>query len=210
MTTPPPLLKTLLCDMGNVLVFFCHERMCRQIGELCGRTADEIRQYLLDSSLQWEFERGFIDERKLHARLQKVLDCSLDYSELVQATADIFELNSTMLPVLSALKEQGVRLVLFSNTCISHVRFIRNRWNILDLFDHLVLSYEVGAVKPEDEIYWAGLKAIDCAPEECLYVDDIAAYVEKGQTFGLHAEVFTSTAAFVRTLADYGIHGLPG
>ncbi len=29
-------IKTFLFDMGNVLVKFCHERMCRQIGELCG------------------------------------------------------------------------------------------------------------------------------------------------------------------------------
>ncbi|WP_437225227.1 HAD family hydrolase [Planctomicrobium sp. SH661] len=198
-------LKTLLSDMGNVLVFFSHERMCVQIGEVCGRSAADVRQHLLDSSLQWEFERGLIDESQLHARLEELFQCRISLPDLVRATGDIFELNSTIVPVLAALKKRGMRLVLLSNTCISHVNFIREHWDVLDLFDHLVLSYEVGSVKPEDGIYLAALKEIGCRPEECLYIDDISTYIDKGRTFGLNAEVFTTTAHFLDTLGDYGI-----
>lgn len=199
LSIPPPL-KTLLCDMGNVLVFFCHDRMCRQIGELCGRTAGEVRERLINSQLQWEFERGWINEKVLHERLQDVLGCRLDFPALVRACADIFELNGSMIPVLTALKLLEVRLVLLSNTCISHVNFIRSQWNVLDLFDHLVLSYEVGAIKPEEAIYRSALEQIHCLPEECLYVDDIAGYVEKGRSFGLRSEVFTTTENLVTVL----------
>jgi len=205
-TSSRPPLQTILCDMGNVLVFFCHERMCRQIGELCGRSPSDVREHLLDSSLQWEFERGFISEEKLLSRLEEILECRLNQTDLVRATADIFELNASLPPVLRALKQQGLRLVLLSNTCVSHVNFIRKKWDFLDLFDHLIFSYEVGAIKPEDAIYAAALKEIHCRPEECLYVDDIAAYVDQGRLYGLNAEVFTTTAAFVEKLSEYGIH----
>lgn len=194
-------IKTLLCDMGNVLVFFCHERMCRQIGEVCGRSAAEIRECLIDSSLQWEFERGFISEEALHARLEEILNCRLPFPDLIRAVSDIFELNDSMVPVLTALKQREVRLVLLSNTCISHLNFVRSRWDLLNLFDHLVLSYEVGAIKPEDDIYRAALREIRCRPEECLYIDDIAAYVEKGRTFRLRGEVFTTTEKLLQALS---------
>jgi len=191
--------------MGNVLVFFCHERMCRQIGELCGRSPHAVRECLLDSSLQWEFERGLISEAQLLSRLEEVLECRFNLTDLVRATADIFELNASLPPVLQTLKQQGLRLVLLSNTCLSHVNFIRQKWDFLDLFDHLILSYEVKAVKPEDAIFLAALKEIRCRPEECLYVDDIATYLDQGRRYGLQAEVFTTTAAFVEKLSEYGV-----
>ncbi len=197
-----PPLKTVLFDMGNVLVFFCHERMCRQIGEVCGgRSADEIRGVLLDSGLQWDFERGFISEEVFRQRLEQALRCQIDAARLQLAAADIFELNASLLPVLDALKRQGLRLMLLSNTCITHVNFIRAKYDFLDRFDHLVVSYEAGAIKPEDGIYRAALAAINCEPAECLYLDDIPAYVEKGRTFGLQAEVFTTTEALLPQLA---------
>lgn len=200
-----PAIKTLLCDMGNVLVFFSHERMCRQIAEVCDCHAVEMREHLFDSALQWKFERGFMDEVQLHACLEQIFQKRISLPDLIRASANIFELNAGMLPVLTALKQRGLRLVLLSNTCISHVTWIRSRWDVLDRFDHLVLSYEVGAIKPEEPIYLAALREIRCRPEECLYIDDIAAYVERGRTFGLQGEVFTTTEHFVQTLLRYGI-----
>jgi putative hydrolase of the HAD superfamily len=198
-------LKTILFDMGNVLVFFCHERMCRQIGELCGRTSDEIRKHLLESELQWEFERGLISEDVFQLQLETLLGHRLIAEELHEAAGNIFELNETIVPVLDALKSQGLRLVLLSNTCLTHVKFIRQKWDVLDRFDQLVVSYETGAIKPEPGIYEAALQAIQCAPEECLYFDDIPAYVDKGRSLGLRAEVFTTTDQALEHLRQHGI-----
>ncbi|SFI44297.1 HAD family hydrolase [Planctomicrobium piriforme] len=198
-------LKTIVFDMGNVLVFFSHDRMCRQIGKLCGCSGDEMRVQLLESGLQWEFERGLIDEKILHMRLEEIFNCRIDLAALCRATADIFTLNDTIVPVLDELKHRGLRLVLLSNTCRTHVQFIREHWDFLDRFDQLVVSYEVGAIKPEDAMYRAALNAIECRPEEALYTDDIAPYVAKGRSFGLNAAVFTTTEKFLADLRDYGI-----
>lgn len=199
------MIKTLLCDLGNVLVFFCHERMCRQIADVCGVTPDEIQRQLMQTDLQLRFERGQISEEQLHAALEGIFQRSVPFPELVRACGDIFELNSSMISVLEQLKTPGIRLVLLSNTCISHIRFIQEKWKFLDLFDHLVLSFKVGAVKPEEAIYRAALEHIEAAPQETLYVDDIPAYVEAGRGYGLQGEVFTTTSRFVDSLKRYGI-----
>jgi HAD superfamily hydrolase (TIGR01509 family) len=199
------MIKTLLCDLGNVLVFFCHEKMCRQIAEVCGVTQGDVQRHLMQSDLQLRFERGEISEEQLHASLESIFQKPIPFRELVRACSDIFELNASMIPVLEQLKERGIRLVLLSNTCISHIRFIREKWNFLDLFDHLVLSFKVGAAKPEEAIYRAALEHLEATPQETLYIDDIPSYVEQGRQFGLNAEVFTTTARFVETLRTYGI-----
>lgn len=198
-------IKTILFDMGNVLVFFSHQRMCQQIGTLCGASHEDVRRQVFDSQLQWDFERGRISEQQFHRELELIFGRAIELDELRHATADIFDLNESILPVLDRLKERGLRLVLMSNTCITHYDWVQARFDVLDRFDDLVLSYEVGAIKPEEAIYEAALERIGCRPDECFYTDDIAAYVQRGQAFGLRAEVFTGTDALIGQLQEHGI-----
>jgi len=199
------MIHTVLFDMGNVLVHFCHDRMCRQIGELCGKTGPEIRTILIESDLQFQFERGLISEEEFQAELERQVGQPLDREELFQAGSDIFELNTSIVPVLDALKAAGYRLVLLSNTSSPHVRFVRENWDVLNRFDDYVLSYEVGAIKPDAAIFTAALEKIGCPPERCLYTDDIEQYVLAAREFGLRSEVFTDTASFIGHLADHGV-----
>ena len=199
------MIRTFLFDLGNVLVHFSHDLMCEQIGELCDRSSAEIHRLLLDSELQWDFERGKVSPEQLHAELQRQVGRELDFPRLREAATDIFTLNEPMVGILAQLKSAGHRLVVLSNTSPLHFEYIQNRFSVLEPFDDFVLSYRVGALKPEAEIYQAALNAIQCAPEECLYTDDIPQYVETARTFGLQAEVFTDADSFTRVLAARGV-----
>lgn len=200
------MIQTFLFDMGNVLVYFCHDRMCRQMAEACGTDAAAMRKFLFDSGLQADFERGQLSESDLHQRLEDEFAQSVDFDNLVKAGSDIFTLNEAIVPVLDGLKAQGYRLVLLSNTSISHLNWVKQEWDILDRFDHLVTSYEAGAVKPEAGIYKAALAAANCAPSECFYTDDIPEYIQTARGYGIDAEVFTDTASLLGQLALREIH----
>jgi glucose-1-phosphatase len=202
------MIRTVVFDMGNVLVRFSHERMCEQIGRLCGRTGGEVAVLLLQSGLQWEFERGHVDEAGFHRRFEAA-GAKVSLEDLRHAASDIFVPNDGVREVVFALKRAGHRLVLLSNTSIAHYEFIRSRWDLLDPFDELVLSYRVGAIKPEPAIFKAAIAAIRCRPEEAFYTDDIPAYVEAGRTHGLDAEVFTTVEVLREHLAVRGVD-LPG
>lgn len=199
------MIRTVVFDMGNVLVRFSHERMCEQMGRLCGRTGREVRSLLIDSGLQWEFERGRVDEAGFHRRFEEAAGRRVSLDELRHAASDIFEPNDGVGEIVLGLKAAGYRLVLLSNTSVAHYEFIRSRWPMLEPFDELVLSYEVGAIKPEPEIFEAALAAIRCRPEEAFYTDDIPAYVEAGRRHGLDAEVFTTAEGLRAHLAIRGV-----
>lgn len=198
-------LKTFLFDLGNVLLYFSHERMYAQIAALCGRTAADVRASLLEGDLGNEFERGRLSEAVLQQELGRRLHCRFEREALHHAVADIFEPNTELLAVVDRLRQWGFRLVLLSNTNSIHIRWIRSQFDVLDRFDACVLSHEVGALKPEPAAFEAALNVLNCAPGECFYTDDVAAYVEAGRTFGLQAEVFSGNAAFRRELARRSI-----
>lgn len=199
------MIETFFFDMGNVLVHFSHERMCRQMADVCGLTSAGVRQLLFDSGLQAEFEKGRITEQSLHARLEQQSQRKLDFDALVHAASDIFERNAAIEPVITSLKAQGRRLVLLSNTSLSHFRFVRERFDILAAFDAYIVSYEVGAMKPDGAIFEAALAEARCAASDCFYTDDIADYVAAGRRHGLQAEVYTSVEALKDQLRERGV-----
>lgn len=198
-------IRTVLFDMGNVLVHFCHGRMCEQIGALCGRTGPQTREMLIESGLLWEFERGRITEEAFCRQLEHVTGTQLDIDEVRHAGSDIFTVNEPIVPILDALKQGGYRLVLLSNTSISHFNFVSQNYDVLSRFDDYVTSYEVGAVKPEPAIYEAAKHAIGCAPQECFYTDDIPQYVETAREHGFEAEVFVGAEELIGHLRDRGV-----
>lgn len=200
------MIRTFLFDMGNVLAFFSHDKMCEQMGNLCGHSQSEVRVLLIESGTQWDYERGKLTSAEFHQWFEQAVGQSVDFDALALAGSDIFELNTSILPVLDSLKASGHRLVLLSNTCVSHFEFIWNQYDVLQRFDDFVTSYAAGAIKPEPAIFECALQKIQCAPAEAFYTDDIPEYVSEAKKLGIQGEVFTDTKALIDQLADRGIH----
>jgi len=89
---------------------------------------------------------------------------------------------------------------LLSNTNAAHIAYVKKQYDLLDKFDDLVLSYEVGAMKPDPPIFEAALGKIECDPSECFYTDDIVENVERARGFGIQAEVFIDARTFLSHL----------
>lgn len=197
--------QAVLFDMGNVLLHFSHQRMCRQVSEISGCSAEQVRQLLLEKGLNHRLERGDITDLEFHSEFCRELECDVEMSELQRAASDIFELNQPIVPVLDRLRTARIRLVLLSNTSRAHVDFIQAHFDVLDRFDALALSYEVGAMKPENAIYEAAIEQAQADPEDCFYTDDIPEYIERGRSLGLDAEVFTGVERLTQHLAQRGL-----
>ena len=80
-----------------------------------------------------------------------------------------------------------------------------NYGHLLRHFHHLILSYEIGAMKPQPAIYRAALQRAECLPSECFYTDDIAPYVEAARHMGIDAVRFESREQIEKEMRDRGI-----
>jgi len=198
-------IRTCLFDMGNVLVYFSHERMSENIAALCETDVATVQSILFDSKLQVQLECGQITEADFHRQFEERLQQSVDFELLKVAAADIFWLNEPMPQLLSDLKQAGIRLVLLSNTSVTHFDFIKDRFDVLEAFDDFTTSYGAGAMKPNAPIYEDALSKANCAPEECFYTDDIAEYIEAASRYGINAEIFTSAEETRDALKKLGV-----
>ena len=89
--------------------------------------------------------------------------------------------------VLADLKAQGLRLALVSN--YAHAGVLRDalgRLGLLEPFDALVVSADVGYLKPHPHIFQAALDALGVAPHEAVMVgNDLECDVEGARKAGL-------------------------
>lgn len=61
------------------------------------------------------------------------------------------------------------------------------------LFDEIVLSYQVGATKPDPATYQTTANRLGVLPEECIFIDDQLAYVDAAQRLGMKGILFEDT-----------------
>jgi epoxide hydrolase-like predicted phosphatase len=69
-----------------------------------------------------------------------------------------------------------------------------------ELFDEVVISGEVGFIKPEPAIYELMATRLEVAPAECLFIDDRSPNIEAAKRVGMQAVVFTSNTQFENDL----------
>jgi putative hydrolase of the HAD superfamily len=196
--------KAILFDLGKVLVHFDFKRAYQRLEGICPHAATEIPRVLATTGIAQRFETGLMEPAEFVAEITRTLNVEVGYPEFCDIFSCIF--TETLVPEsLVETLAARYRLVLLSNTNAIHFDWIRSRYPILRHFHHLVLSYEVKAMKPRPEIYEAAVAAAGCRPEECFYTDDIAEFVEGARRVGIDAVQFQGAAQLEHELRARGI-----
>lgn len=199
----------VIFDFGNVLAFFDYGRACASLGAPHGIAGDALLDRLRNSGLPdliREYESGRIATTAFTAEASRRSEPPITPEQFARAWVDIFWLNEPIAAVVRALKRQGYPLVLGSNTNALHADHFRRQFaEILRDFDAIVLSYEVGAMKPSPIFYRACAEAAGRPPRDCLFIDDLAENVEGARAAGLQAIHFQDVPSLVLALRDSGI-----
>ena len=188
------MIKAVIFDLGRVIVPFDFARGYSRIAALTGLDQVEIPERIRPTGLVDRLESGAIEPREFVRQISAVLGLQCSYEEFCDIWSSIF-LPATLIPEEMLVKIAArFRLVLLSNTNAIHFDMIRANYPHLRHFHALVLSHEVGAMKPSPLIYERAVAAAGCRPQECFFTDDIAEYVEGARRFGIDAVQFESVA----------------
>jgi putative hydrolase of the HAD superfamily len=196
-------LRALLLDLGNVLVFHDNELLFERLAQAFGTTRTEMAARL-DGGLWDRVNRGQLPGDALRRELVARLGREVEPTDFFALWNCHFRVHHPMVAAVERLVGR-VRLVLLSNTHDQHVAFLRPQLPVLERFEGLVLSCEVGLLKPEPGIYRRALEVAGVAPGEAAFFDDVPRYAEGATALGLHGRVFTSVEAFEADLAALGL-----
>ena len=195
-------------DLGNVLFAFDRARAFRQMAAVSGAATEAVEEAVMGSGLQADLETGRIDWPAFHAEFGRRTGTTSDPAALAQAASDMFTLKVEMIPVLAGLERIGCPFGILSNTCGVHWNhLLAGGWAPLTgAVSRIVLSYEVGAAKPDRRIFDAAAVAAGVAPERIFFTDDLPEHVDGARACGWDAELFTSAGGLMAALHDRGLN----
>ena len=106
--------------------------------------------------------------------------------------------------LIESLKH-NYKIGLLSNTGPWDYDYLQTVAPIINTFDSITTSFEVGVMKPDKKIFEDALSKSPLKPEECLYIDDIIEYVNAAKKIGMKAIQFMTLEKFKIDLKSFGI-----
>ena len=192
--------SAIVFDLGNVLIPFDYSKTIERINEVESGLGNRFYDYYKKNyHVHRDFERGKIAETDFISKMLTAIDNKIDAETFCDYYSDIFSLNKKVISLLPVLKENYM-LFLLSNTDIIHKKYRWEKYEFLKYFDEVILSFEVGSVKPEEKIYRAVEKVSGFPPEEHFYTDDIREYVDAAKKIGWDAVQFVNYQKLVSDL----------
>jgi putative hydrolase of the HAD superfamily len=200
------MIRTLIFDLGKVIIPFDFQRGYDALAERTGLPADEVRTRVRRAGWYQDVETGRLPAEQFHRNVMQELGLDWDLETFRDVFSLIFEPRTLLDDAFLEALHRRYRLVLLSNTNGLHFPWIQPRYPILRHFDQLVLSYQVGHMKPDPEIYEAAIAAAECPGEECFYTDDIPEYVAGARLHGIRAFLFQNQEQTQADLISLDVH----
>ena len=199
-------IKAIIFDFGNVLL----EWNPRYVYRRYFRDDEEAMEKFLH-------EVGFMEWNALQDKgrtfAEGVADLSQQfpqYSDLIQAYHDNWRESiggsfTGTVEILKRLKKAGYGLYGLSNWSAETFPYARQKYDFFHLFDDIVISGEVGSIKPEPEIFEILLQKAGRPAHECLFIDDALANVEQARRMGFITVHFLSAEQLEKELRTLGL-----
>lgn len=176
----------VIFDLGNVLISVNEPRAIDRFAARTGKPAAEIQAYFLTTAHATELALGKMTKRQFYRIVAGDFGFTGDYEEFALIWSDIFEPIPPMIELAQSMATRRPRLIL-SNTNVIHADFFLERYPWINEFDGVILSHEVGLLKPAAAIYELAVKQTGLPAGRVVFIDDLNANVHGARAAGLQA-----------------------
>lgn len=183
-------IKTLIWDLGGVLVRTEDREPRDKLAARLGMDRWELSSLFFGHHNGHDAQTG---EMSLDSHWEKVSKAlNVEVEEIPALRREFFEgdvLDEDLVDYVRGLKSK-YQTALLSNALANLRTLIFEDWEIDDAFDDIIISAEVGMVKPGKQIFRLALQRLGVEPTEAVFIDDWIKNIEAAQAVGLHTVHF--------------------
>lgn len=179
------------------IIFDCFGVLYRgSINHLHELTPDDKRAELTNLSLSSDY--GYVSRQDFLAQASVLTGKSVDELHVIMRSDHVR--NAELVEYVASLKPH-YKIAMLSNVGRGVMNQLFSATELDELFDEIVLSSEVGMVKPDPNIFHLTSGKLGLSPEDCLMVDDLQANIDGATSIGMQGVVFTTTKDFLSAMA---------
>lgn len=200
-------IEAIIFDVGGVL----HESNSAMDDELLREldiTDDTLKKISANEMLL--LGSGKIDEREFWDRVHTsygIRPVASHENLLGSAFDEAIKPHTPILEFVKELRGSGFKLAILSNTIEPHAQALRKK-GLYNGFDHVLLSHELGARKPDPVIYERTLEILHVKPQATIFVDDDPVNVDTAETLGINGVVYTDAEKVIERIRSIIDHEL--
>ncbi|MFX1322522.1 MAG: HAD family hydrolase [Promethearchaeota archaeon] len=203
-------IKAIIFDLGGVVVELDFSRFFKDIIEISPLNTP-------NSSLLLEFWRqsdiyhqGKITNKEFYSQACELLQtCALNQEQFFDSfNSVISHVKEDFLALIKNLKEQNnIKLLCLSNVNSSHWHYLlEQNKEIVELFDELILSFEVHLTKPDPRLFKLAIQKAECKAEEIVFIDDGLNNIRSARELGINGIKFTNLENLINELKSLKIN----
>ncbi|ADQ14216.1 HAD family hydrolase [Halanaerobium hydrogeniformans] len=197
------MIKNIVFDLGNVLLDFDPESYLADL-EYDEQQKMEIKKAVFASPEWLQLDRGSLNfaeaKKKMIARNPHLAP---EIENVVDGWEKILSLKEDTLLILKELAQKDYQLYVLSNFHQKAFAYVHEKYDFFSYFSGIVISSEVGMIKPEKEIYSYLLNEYQLKAEETLFIDDTLANIEAAQSKGIKGIHFQTAEMLKEELQYY-------
>ena len=177
--------KAIIFDFGGVLLRTTDFAPREQLAAHLGMSRNELEELIFGGESGDQAQRGEITVQQHWSNLAAQLHCSrIELKTLVEEFFANDEIDFSLLDYVRTLHE-SYKTGLLSNAFDDLRQIITERWHFEDAFDDMIISAEVGLVKPDARIFLLAVEQLGVEASQAVFVDDMQRNIEAAKNVGL-------------------------
>ncbi len=192
-------IEAIFWDMGGVIVRTEDSSRRRSWEERLGLSPGALAALVFEGEMG---RRAAVGQAQIEENWTWVLQqLKLPDSERTQLIEDFWAGDRVDYDLVARIREFGdtYHVGMITNAFPDVRRWLVDEWGIADAFEEIIVSAELGVVKPDPAIYHHALERLAVRAERSVFIDDFEENVAGAQAVGMHAIHFQSVQ---QALAD--------
>jgi HAD superfamily hydrolase (TIGR01509 family) len=196
-------IKTVLFDLGNVLVYIDFNAFWRDLGFIHPEEMANVTEGY--TSFTKQYEMGTIGTLSYLQGLRTVFNNKFTIVQLERAFSCIIQQPVEGMFDIVKRVSRTHQTALASNTNEIHYKLSQAKLNALGILQKHYLSYQLQVMKPDHGFYDSIIKDQGILPSKILFIDDISENVKAAKIAGMQILLFKSTEQLETDLKVLGV-----
>jgi len=192
-------IKALIWDLEGVLMLTDDANMPLTVAKKLNAPYEKVREIFF-SDTNDKVDLGEVTQDQFNEYILDTLQISRDKKYLLEEVLneELYIDNDLLIKITGMRREYKTGLISnFSNDLRPK---IENEWAIGGAFDEIIISCEVGVIKPDPAIFNLMLDRLGVKADESVFIDDRIKNIDGAKKMGFHTIFFTDKEQALKEL----------
>jgi len=197
------MVKGIIFDLDGVYFVGGTTNFLDNVSSKFGLDRDKVLQVYLKSDKMQQYKRGEISGEEFWSWAIEELGIDSTKQELLDILGEGYEVNPLTTELLQKVRAQGIKAIICTNNFRERIELLESRFNFQKDFDHVVLSYKHGILKPD--LLTKVEEISGFAPEDILIIDDGEDIIQSAKERGYQTILCEDSSKIPEYLKEKGL-----